>query len=79
MRFVTRRSFYRQVGKDRQCGNPTAATALPTRGGYMMADAHALKRIGLLLAIVTFAVTSMAGIIVSGHLDGTPVEYQSSQ
>lgn len=40
-----------------------------------MADARALKLIGVLLAIVTFAVTSTAGMVVSGYVDHAPVEY----
>lgn len=39
-----------------------------------MADARALRMIGVFLAIVTFAVTSTAGMVVSAHVGHTQVD-----
>ena len=39
-----------------------------------MADVRALKMIGVFLAIVTFAVTSTAGMVVSAHVGHAQVD-----
>jgi hypothetical protein len=44
-----------------------------------MADARALKMIGVFLAMVTFAVTSTAGMVVSAHVDHAQVDPYGSR
>lgn len=44
-----------------------------------MADARALKMIGVFLAIVTFAVTSTAGMVVSAHVGHAQADAYDNQ
>jgi hypothetical protein len=44
-----------------------------------MADARALRMIGVFLAIVTFAVTSTAGMVVSAHVGQAQVDGSDNQ
>ena len=44
-----------------------------------MADARALKMIGMFLAIVTLAVTSTAGMVVSAHVENAQVDAYDHQ
>ena len=44
-----------------------------------MADARALKMIGVFLAIVTFAVTSTAGMVVSAHVGNAQIDPYDNQ
>ena len=72
-------TFSRSRAKDQPSGNLSALQGVTfLRRRVTMADAHALKKLGFVLGMVTLVVTSMAGIVVSGHVDQAHVEYRSN-